>query len=215
MESPVEESTLLENEVSQDLTENENSEITENVQDLSSVVEIDANKETYSEFDETEGAHGPCCGEIETTEDEETTLFDFEDVVGCSEECGEGKETPTADQLVSCAFEEQSNTETGTLCVSDGQQEVNTEPKDTSGLLHPPGTDGLSEKNQKNEKLEELIYQVARSEASDQDMLFRSDQKNSEQSHSYDESDVSEDEEYPEDCDCEFCLPPIDQVPFS
>lgn len=215
LESSVEESTLLENEVSQDLMENDNSENTENMQDLSSVVEIDANKETHSEFDETEGDHGPCCGEIETTEDEETTLFEFEDVVGCSEECDECKETPAADQLVSCAFEEQSNTEIGTLCVSNGQQEVNTEPKYTSGLLHPPGTDGLSEKNQKNEKLEELIHQVARSEASDQDTLFRSDQKNCEQSHSYDESDVSEDEEYPEDCDCEFCLPPIDQVPFS
>ncbi|XP_050974250.1 uncharacterized protein ctdsp1 isoform X1 [Labeo rohita] len=204
-ESPVEESTLLENEVSQDLTED-----TENVQDLSSVVETDGNKKADSDFDETDEAHGPCCGEIETTEDEETTLFDFEDVVGCSKE---GKETPTADQLVSCAFEEQSNTETSSLCVSDGQQETYTEPIDTSGLLDPPGTDGLSEENQKNEKLEELIHQVARSEASEQDTLLKSDQKNSEQSYSYDESDVSEDEEYPEDCDCEFCLPPTDQVP--
>lgn len=215
LESPAEESALMENEVSQDLMENDNSENMENFQDLSSEIEIYANKETDSEFDETEGDHGPCCGEIETTEDEETTLFDFENVVGCSEECDEGKETPTADQLVSCAFEEQSNTETGTFWVSDGQQEANAEPKDTSGLLHPPGTDSLSEKNQKNDKLEELIHQVARSEASDQDTLFRSDQKNNEQSNSYDESDVSEDEEYPEDCDCEFCLPPIDQVPFS
>ncbi|XP_043105008.1 uncharacterized protein ctdsp1 isoform X1 [Puntigrus tetrazona] len=195
LESPVEENTLLENEVSQDLTEYDSSENTENVQDLSSVVEI--------EFDETDGAHGPCCGEIETTEDEETTPFDFEDVVGCSEEGDEGKETPTADQLVSCAFEE----------LQDGQQDFNTEPKDTSELLHPPGTDGLSENNQKTKKLEELIHQVARSETSEQDTLFKSDQKNSEQSYSYEESDVSEDEEYPEDCDCEFCLPPIDQVP--
>ncbi len=215
LESPAEESALMENEVSQDLMENDNSENMDNFQDLSSEVEIYAEKETHSEFDETEGSHGPCCGEIETTEDEETTLFDFEDVVGCSEECDEGKETPTADQLVSCAFEEQSNTETGTFWVSDGQQEANAEPKDSSGLLHPPGTDSLSEKNQNNEKLEELLHQVARSEASDQDTLFRSDQKNIEQSYSYDESDVSEDEEYPEDCDCEFCLPPIDQVPLS
>ncbi len=215
LESPAEESALMENEVSQDLMENDNSENMENFQDLSSEVEIYAEKETHSEFDETEGSHGPCCGEIETTEDEETTLFDFEDVVGCSEECDEGKETPTADQLVSCSFEEQSNTETGTFWVSDGQQEANAEPKDSSGLLHPPGTDSLSEKNQNNEKFEELIHQVARSEASDQDTLFRSDQKNIEQSYSYDESDVSEDEEYPEDCDCEFCLPPIDQVPLS
>ncbi|XP_042586402.1 uncharacterized protein ctdsp1 isoform X1 [Cyprinus carpio] len=207
------ESRVEGSEVSQDLTENDSSENAENVQDLSSVVEIDANEETHSDFDETEGAHGPCCGEIETTEDEETTLCDFEDVVVCSDELDEGKETPTADQLISCAFEEQSKTETGTIWVSDGQQEANTEPKDTSGLIHPSGTDGLSEKDQKNEKLEELIHQVARSEASEQDTLFKSDQKNSEQNHSYEESDVSEDEEYPEDCDCEFCLPPIDQVP--
>uniref|UniRef100_A0A8C1Z7W3 protein-serine/threonine phosphatase n=1 Tax=Cyprinus carpio TaxID=7962 RepID=A0A8C1Z7W3_CYPCA len=212
-ESPVEESTLSETEVSQGLTENYTSEITENVQDLSPVVEIDEIKETHSDFDETEGAHGPCCGEIETTEDEETNLFDFEDVVGNSGEHEEGKETPTADQLVSCAFGEQSNAETGTLCVSDGQQEANTEPKDPCGLLDPPGTDGLSEQHQKNEKLEELVHQVARNEASEQDTSFKSDQKNIEQSHSYEESDVSEDEEYPEDCDCEFCLPPIDQVP--
>ncbi|XP_026127160.1 uncharacterized protein LOC113108337 isoform X1 [Carassius auratus] len=208
LESPVEGS-----EVSQDLTENDSSENTENEQDLSSVVEIDADEETHSDFDETEGAHGPCCGEIETSEDEEATLFDFEDVVGCSEERDEGKETPTADQLVPCAFEEQSNTEAGTIWVSDDQQEANTEPEDTSGLIHPPGIDGLSENTQKKDKFEELIHQVARSEASEQDTLFKSDQKNSEQNHAYDESDVSEDEEYPEDCDCEFCLPPIDQVP--
>ncbi|XP_059418378.1 uncharacterized protein LOC132153132 isoform X1 [Carassius carassius] len=212
-ESPVEESTLLETEVSQGLTENYTSENTENIQDLSSVVEIDELKEIHSDFDETEGAYGPCCGEIETTEDDETNLFDFEDVMGCSEELDEGKETPTADQLVSFAFGEQSNAETGTLWVSDGHQEANTEPKDPCGLLDPPGTDGLSEQHQKNEKLEELIHQVARSETSEQDTLFKSDQKNCEQSHSYEESDVSEDEEYPEDCDCEFCLPPIDQVP--
>ncbi|XP_077071199.1 uncharacterized protein ctdsp1 isoform X1 [Siphateles boraxobius] len=209
-ESPEEE--LLEKEVSQNLTGFYSSENKEIIQDLSSVVEIDENEETHPDF-ENEGAHGPCCGEIETTEDEETALFDFEDLVRCSEESDKGKETPTADQLLSCAFEEQSNTETESFCLSDGQQEAHTKPKDTSGLLHPPGTYDLPEENKQNEKLEELIHQVARSEAPEQD-TFQSDQnKSSEQSDSCEDSDVSEDEQYPEDCDCEICVPPIDQVP--
>ncbi|XP_056093698.1 uncharacterized protein ctdsp1 isoform X1 [Rhinichthys klamathensis goyatoka] len=210
-ESPEEE--LLENEDSQNLTGIYSSENKEIKQDLSSVVEIDENEETHTDF-ENEGDHGPCCGEIETTEDEETALFNFEDLVRCSEESDKGKETPTADQLLSCAFEEQSKTETDSFCLSDGQQEAHTKTKDTSGLLHPPGTDDLPEENKQNEKLEELIHQVARSEAPEQDTFFKSDQKrSSEQSDSYDDSDVSEDEEYPEDCDCEICVPPIDQVP--
>ncbi|XP_048050403.1 uncharacterized protein ctdsp1 isoform X1 [Megalobrama amblycephala] len=211
-ESPEEE--LLENEVCQNLSEYYSSENKEIIQDLSSVVEIDGNEETHPNFDENEGAHGPCCGEIETTEDEETTLLDFEDLVRCSEESDKGKETPTAAQLLSCAFEDQSNAEIGSLCVSDGQQETHSESKDTSGLLHPPETDGQPEENKQNEKLEELIHQVARSEASEQDTFFKSDQsKTSEQSDYYEDGDVSEDEEYSEDCDCEICVPPIDQVP--
>lgn len=213
-ESPEEES--LENEISSNLTEFYRSENKEIIQDLSSGLEIDENEERHSNFHENEGAHGPCCGEIETTEDEETTLLDFEDLVRCSEESDKDKETPAAAQLLPCAFEEQSNTETESLCVSDGQQDTHTEPKDTSELLHPPETDGQPKENKQNEKLEELIHQVARSEASEQDTFFKSDQnKTSEQSDSYEDGDVSEDEEYPEDCDCEFCVPPIDQVPFS
>lgn len=207
------EEELLENEVCQNLPEFHRSENKEIIQDLSSVVETDENEETHPNFYENEGAHGPCCGEIETTEDEETTLLDFEDLVRCSEESDKGKETPTAAQLLSCAFEEQSNTEIGSLCVSDGQQETHTESKDTSGLLHPSETDGLPEEKEQNEKLEELIHQIARSEASEQDTFFKSDQnKTSEQSDSYEDRDVSEDEEYSEDCDCEICVPPIDQV---
>ncbi|XP_067300465.1 uncharacterized protein ctdsp1 isoform X1 [Pseudorasbora parva] len=210
LESPEEE--LVENEVSQNLTELYRSENKEIIQDLSSVVESDENEETHPAF-ENEGAHRPCCGEIETTEDEETTQFDFEDLVRCSEESDKCKETPTAAQLLPCAFEEQSNSVTGSLCVSDGQQEAHTEPNDTSGLLLPPETDSLPEENKQNKKFEELIHQVARSEASEQD-AFRSDQKKtSEQNDSYEDSDISEDEEYPEDCDCEICVPPTDQVP--
>ncbi|XP_039525695.1 uncharacterized protein LOC120477847 [Pimephales promelas] len=192
-----------------ELLENENKEI---IQDLSFVVETDKNEETQTDF-ENEADHGPCCGEIETTEDEETALFNFEDLVRCSEESDKGKEAAVV-ELLSCAFEEESNTETNSVWLSDGQQEAHTKTKDTSGLLRSPGTDDLPEENKQNEKLEELIHQVARSEAPEQDTFFKSDQKrSSEQSDSYDDSDVSEDEEYPEDCDCEICVPPIDQVP--
>lgn len=209
-DSPDEESTLLENLANQNLTnrsENEGS-----VQDLRSADEIDVNGEFCPDF-ENEGAHGPCCGEIETSEDEETSLFGFEDLVGCSDESDDGEVTPTNDPQLSCTIEELSNTETSTPCVSDS---LDTEPKDTSELLNSPAVGGLAEQTKPNEKLEELIHQVARSEASEQEAICKSDQKKTgEQCDSYEDSESSEDEEFSEDCDCEICVPPTDQVHFS
>ncbi|TRY96073.1 hypothetical protein DNTS_017232 [Danionella cerebrum] len=194
LESPEVESALLENEVNLKSTAIymvENEDIT----DLRPVVETVAEEETVVDFDESEGTHGPCCGEIETTEDEETSLFDFEDLEDCSESGKRAEESPTPVPLLSCVFEEQSNTEIESL--RDG---LDTESQDTPGLSHSPAIDDLPEEVKKNEKLEELIHQVAKSETS-------------EQSDVYEDSDASEDEEFSEDCDCEICIPPVDQVP--
>ncbi|XP_052004052.1 uncharacterized protein LOC127658679 isoform X1 [Xyrauchen texanus] len=215
--------TLLENEVYQNLTKLYRSENKEIIEEHGSVFGIYENQ-TEDIFDETEGAHGPCCGEIETTEYEDTSIFDFEDFVTCAEENNDGKETPNAGQQVlsiSYDFEEQSNTAFGTLeiCEPVCQQETSeahSEPKDISELSLPPGTDGLSEQNKPNEKLEQLIHQVAKREEPEQceqEGYFKSEQKKTDSEQSDEDSEVSDDEEYPEICDCEFCVSPIEQVP--
>ncbi|XP_051566047.1 uncharacterized protein LOC127447906 isoform X1 [Myxocyprinus asiaticus] len=223
LESLDEKHTLLENEVDQNLTELYRSENKEIIEELGSVFGIYENQ-TEDILFETEGAHGPCCGEIETTEDEETSIFDFEDFVTCAEENNDGRETPNACQQllsISYVFEEQSNTAIDTLdiCEPVCQQETSeahSEPKNISELPHPPGTDGLSEQKMQNEKLEQLIHQVAIREAPEQceqEGYFKSEQKKTDSEQSDEDSEVSDDEEYPEICDCEFCVPPIDQVP--
>ncbi|KAA0715525.1 Carboxy-terminal domain RNA polymerase II polypeptide A small phosphatase 1 [Triplophysa tibetana] len=197
---------------SQDLTElfRFESEIT---QDSESEV---GNEETCHVF-ETEDDHGPCCGEIETSEDE-ASLFDFEDVVACAKEHDKEKDTDSVElePHISCALEEESNKETDVceFSILVGQQESQAETEDISKLSNE--ADGLSEQSNRNEKLEQLIHQVARNEAhdaSEQVLICKvSDQKTtSGENDSSEDSEVTDDEEYPELCDCEICVPPIEQ----
>ncbi|XP_051998808.1 uncharacterized protein LOC127655197 isoform X2 [Xyrauchen texanus] len=220
LESLYKENTLLEYEVSQNLSELCRSENKEIIEEPQSVFTIYENENI---FDETVGAYGPYCGETQTTEDE-TSMYDFEDVVACAEEPEDGKDMPPADQQIlsiPCALEEQSNTASDSpeICESVCQQDTSEayiKPKDTSEIPHSHGTDSLSELNKQNAKLEQLIHQVARSEAPEQceqEEYFNSDQKKTDSEQSDEDSEASDDEEFSDICDCEFCVPPIEQVP--
>ncbi|XP_065108213.1 uncharacterized protein ctdsp1 isoform X1 [Paramisgurnus dabryanus] len=173
------------------------------------------NEETLTE---TEEAHGPFCGEIKTSEDEDGSLLDFEDVVVCAEEHDTSKENDDYQEL----FKDESKDSTAVLelSVSVGQQGSlvsQNESNDSSEVLHSHEVD-LSEQSDRSEKLEQLIHQVAKNEASEhseEDGFIKVSDQNttSEQTDSSDDSEVSEDEEYSEFCECEFCVPPTDQVP--
>ncbi|XP_055071486.2 uncharacterized protein ctdsp1 isoform X1 [Misgurnus anguillicaudatus] len=198
---------------------------TEDSQDLNKLngfqneeIRKDTVVENEETFTETEEAHGPSCGEIETSEDEEGSLFDFEDVVVRAEEHDTSKGNDANQELIK--DESKDGTAVLECSVSVGQQESSVsqnESNDSSEVLYSHEAD-LSEQSDRSEKLEQLIHQVAKNEApeySEQDGFIKvSDQSTtSEQTDSSDDSEVSEDEEYSEFCDCEFCVPPTDQVP--
>ncbi|KAI4892997.1 hypothetical protein NFI96_027322 [Prochilodus magdalenae] len=198
-------------EVTQDLTaktepeENEDEEAHQ--PDGNDETPVKENCEVYEAVNEVEGAHGPCCGEIETSEDDEASEFGFEDVAACAKE---------------------HNVQNGDQELLISQNDIEVQPNESEETPEPCGVSAGEKEtpvdspvqSECSEKLENLIHQVSRSETtehSEESTFFKlaGEQKvTSEEVEPYEDSEASDDdEEYPESCDCEFCVPSIEQVP--
>ncbi|KAK1789081.1 hypothetical protein P4O66_015030 [Electrophorus voltai] len=109
----------------------------------------------YEGTDEAEGGQGPCCGEIETSEDDEASIFALEDV----------------------AYVEEHN------------------------MLY-------------EEKDEKISVQDVRVMQNTFDLQSYTDKEPRDVSiDASEDSEASDDEESPEYCECEFCVPAAEQVP--
>lgn len=180
--------------------------------------DVQINEENGLEVvDEPEGVHEPCCGEIGTCEDVDTFVFASEEVVANVEKCSEfnaseGPPNATHDLLIVNGIELQSDKDAledpeplGCCSISLDRTET-TEQKDAS----PP-------QRKSSVKLEEIIHQVEQSETTEQsepDSFFKLADENttSEQVEASEDTEASDDEDYPESCDCEFCVQPLEQV---
>lgn len=177
-------------------------------------------EETGSEvIDETEGDRGPCCGEIETCENVDTFVFDYEEVVGDVEKCNELNVHEEAQHgahallIAQNAIELQSDKdplkdpELSGCCRTSLDLAETTEQKD----------DSSSPQSKCSEKLDEIIHQVKQGEPTEQsepDNFFKLADENasSDEIEASEDTEASDDEDYPESCDCEFCVQSIEQV---
>ncbi|XP_026768350.3 uncharacterized protein ctdsp1 isoform X1 [Pangasianodon hypophthalmus] len=170
-------------------------------------------------IDETEGFHGPCCGEIETCEDVDTFLFTSEEVVADVEKHSELNKSEDPQNgahdllIMQKAIELQSDKdplkdpEPPACCSISLDLTETTEQKDDS----PP-------QSKCSEKQDEIIHQVLQiktTEHSEPDDFFKLAGENttSEQIEASEDTEASDDEDYPEFCECEFCVQSIEQVP--
>ncbi|KAK3569072.1 hypothetical protein QTP86_021520 [Hemibagrus guttatus] len=181
--------------------------------------DVQIKEENVPEFvDEAEGVHGPCCGEIEVCEDVDTCLFVSEEVADV-EKCIDlnASEDPQNGAqfllIVQNAIEPQPNEESLKDPESPGCSSVSLDLTETTEQNNdsPP-------QSKCSEKLDEIIHQVVQSkttEHSEPDDFFKLAGENttSEQIEASEDTEASDDEDYPECCDCEFCVQPKEQVP--
>ncbi|XP_022535875.2 uncharacterized protein ctdsp1 isoform X1 [Astyanax mexicanus] len=164
-------------------------------------------------IDEVDGAHRPCCGEIEICEDDEASVFDFEDVVPDVEENnlinGDVDLQKSSQDLLTDVVQATETKEPPELC------DVPINQTETAETDSPAQSESST-------KLEDLICQVARNDSKEHDEERKAakvaSQKKaaSEEAEACEDSEASDDEEeeeYPESCSCEFCVPSDEQVP--
>lgn len=180
--------------------------------------DVQIKEENVPEFvDEAEHVHGPCCGEIEVCEDVDTCLISSKELADV-EKCIELN-----------ASEDPQNGAQDLLIVQDAIEPQPDEepPKDPEPLgccsvsLDLPETaeqnNDSPSQSKCSEKLDEIIHQVVRSkttEHSEPDDFFKlaGESASSEQIEASEDTEASDNEDYPECCDCEFCVQPIEQV---
>ncbi|XP_037394991.1 uncharacterized protein ctdsp1 isoform X1 [Pygocentrus nattereri] len=176
--------------------------------DLTDETTVNENCEVYEAIDEVEGAHGPCCGEIETSEDDEASIFGFEEVAIYIEE-------PTL-------LNEKENVQNGDQELLIMENGIEVQSNENEELMEPCGEteteDYFPAQSKCSEKLEDLIHQVSRCETtehSEDSTAFKpaSQQKADNEEEEPSEDSEASDDEFPESCDCEFCVPSVDQVP--
>ncbi|KAF4087205.1 hypothetical protein AMELA_G00092880 [Ameiurus melas] len=178
--------------------------------------------------DETEGDHGPCFYEIETCQDVDTFVFVSEEVADV-EKCNEVVSDVEKCNEVNASEDPQNGAHD--LLIVQNEIELQSD-KDPLKDPEPPGccdrslelTDPTEQKDdfppqsKCSETLDEIIHQVARSkptEHSEPDDFFNLAGENttSEQIEASEDTEASDDEDYAESCDCEFCVQSIEQVP--
>ncbi|XP_036425884.1 uncharacterized protein ctdsp1 isoform X2 [Colossoma macropomum] len=202
-------------EVTQDLVPEKTGEENENEThqlDLTDETPVNENCEVYETIDEIEGAHGPCCGEIETSEDDEASIFGFEEVAIHIEE-------PTL-------LNEKKSVQNGDQELLITQNGIEVQSNENEELIEPCGvstgeteTEHFPAQSKSSKKLEDLIYQVSRCETtehSEESTVFKQasqEKADYEEEEPSEDSEASDDDEFPDSCDCEFCVPSVDQVP--
>lgn len=169
-------------------------------------------------IDETDRVHGPCSGETETCEHVDTFIFASEKVVADVEKCNElnASEDPqngTSDLLiVQNAIKLQSDEDPCKDPELPGCHSTSVDLTETTEQK-----DDSLPQSKCSEKLDEIIHQVVQSkttEHSEPDDFFKLAGENatSEQIEASEDTEASDDEDYPEFCDCEFCVQSIEQV---
>lgn len=162
-------------------------------------------------LDETRHGHG----EPETREHVDTFIFASEKDVADVEKCNElnASEDPQngANDLVIVqnAIELQSG--------KDPCKDPEPPGSGSTSLDLTEQKDGSLPRSKCSKKLNEIIHQVVQSkttEHSEPDDFFTLADENatSEQIEVYEDTEASDDEDYPEFCDCEFCVQSIEQV---
>ncbi|XP_047011759.1 CTD (carboxy-terminal domain, RNA polymerase II, polypeptide A) small phosphatase 1 isoform X1 [Ictalurus punctatus] len=177
---------------------------------------------------ETEGDHGPCFYEIETCEDVDTSVFVSEEVADV-DECTEV--VSAVEQCKELNASEDPQNGAHDLLLVQNAVELQSD-KDPVKDPEPPGccnlsfelTDTTEQKDdfppqsKCSETLDGIIHQVARSkptELGEPDDFFNLAGENatSDQIEASEDTEASDDEDYAESCDCEFCVQSIEQVP--
>ncbi|KAI5618612.1 hypothetical protein C0J50_21811 [Silurus asotus] len=168
-------------------------------------------------IDETDEHQNPCCGEIETCEDVDTFSFCTEEVEADVEICTETNagEDPQNDAL--------------DLPIAQNALELNSD-EDPCVDPEPPGCRNialeLAETTERKDdpppesecigKLDKIIHQAVQStttENSEPDHFFKLAGEIAAYEQIEEDTEESDDEDYPESCDCEFCVQSIEQVP--
>lgn len=176
--------------------------------DFTSEALVKEDCEVWEGIDEVEGAHSPFCGEIEICEDDEASIYGFDDLA-CIEDHNilneHNRQNGALDLLIMPnGFEVQPN--------------KNEEPPES--CVPSTGETEASEDvpTQSAHKLEDLICQVARIETTedgDESTSFKLASQKKAASEEEDSEASDDDEDYPESCDCEFCVPSDEQVQGS
>lgn len=155
-------------------------------------------------INELEGINRPCCAEVETCEEAVADVEECDELIASQDPRDCAQDLPILQNAVELQSDQDllKDPEQPGCC----QMTETSEQKDDS----PP-------QSACREKLDEIIHQVGRSETTEQsepDRFFglAGENPTSEEIEASEDTEASDDEDYPESCDCEYCVQPVEQV---